>query len=513
MGNRKKQVKKDIDYYISHLRRYNELMEENEVDREIILYITNLNKLETKNFSNLNEKQLQKLKQEHEEDYINLYLKKIKQNTTAFDLLDKDAFKQYVDIITNATIDLQLQELKKMGYNVFINTDFSKIKLSKDFILYIDFNDLLAVQKELKDTQDLNIEITDTVIHDLLYKYHYKATEKRIKKQVEERNAYYTARHKRYLAIEEKAKEITDKINKALENVKGEVDTQPTNFKPVIPNKYYVLNNPITNLLDKISDKQVIDLTGKGHNYSVELFFKEYTPDKKVDYFDMLILARLYLLFKSNTFVTPTMIYRSMTGGKAPKTKPKGVLEAIENSIDKLRHTDITMKPSSKDNDKYFKDKGIDIELKGSLLNLIEITEKQNGQIVKGYMISGFNPYFTFSENIKQFININLKLLENNDKTLKNNIDNITLTCFLVDRIEQIKNANGKMGNKIAYNSIYKALDINDKNLSKKQYYNKTSNIRFNTTKILDDKKAKGLIKDYKEYKSNQVIKGIEIFY
>ena len=45
MGNRKKQVKKDIDYYISHLRRYNELMEENEVDREIILYITNLNKL------------------------------------------------------------------------------------------------------------------------------------------------------------------------------------------------------------------------------------------------------------------------------------------------------------------------------------------------------------------------------------------------------------------------------------------------------------------------------------
>lgn len=115
MGNRKKQVKKDIDYYISHLRRYNELMEENEVDREIILYITNLNKLATKNFSNLNEKQLQKTKQEHEENYINLYLKKTKQNTSAFDLLDKDAFKQYVDIITNATIDLQLQELKKNG--------------------------------------------------------------------------------------------------------------------------------------------------------------------------------------------------------------------------------------------------------------------------------------------------------------------------------------------------------------------------------------------------------------
>lgn len=509
-------LESDTDYIIdtSKITTQNNIEE----NYKINCYIGLLNSTLKEDLSKYTDEQLQNRIIRHNKEYIDTFINDIKQN--AFDLLNDDVFEKYVNLTTTATIELQLKELKKLGYNKFIATDFEKKGLNKDFVLYIDINTLIKIQKELKNVIELGNEITDDIVHSQLYKYQKEIIIKNTKKLIKDREKYYISRHNKYLMIQDLLEKINEKFKEQqnkLKTNKNELSTDTNNFKPVIPEYYSIINNQVANNLDHLAESKTVDLTNKGHEYTIELFFDEWIPEKQLDYLDVIILTHLYLLFQYNTYVTSSMIFYSITGGKTKRKNPK-IIKLIEDRIKKLRHTDISMQMDKlKDKDikayQYFKDKKIE-SLKGSLLNLMVAQITQNGQQIEAYYIAGINVFFNFCLSMKQFINNDIKYLENSDKSkLQYSEENIILTNYIVERITKIINSGGKLKNKITYESIYKALNLDNKCLNQKQIYNKTSQIRYNVLKILDDKKDKGLIKSYEEYKEKQTLKGVKIVY
>ena len=77
--------------------------------------------------------------------------------------------------------------------------------------------------------------------------------------------------------IQKMNEKIKEEQNKLKTN-KNELSTDTNNFKPVIPEYYSIINNQVANNLDHLAESKTVDLTNKGHEYTIELFFDEWIP-------------------------------------------------------------------------------------------------------------------------------------------------------------------------------------------------------------------------------------------
>lgn len=225
---------------------------------------------------------------------------------------------------------------------------------------------------------------------------------------------------------------------------------------------------------------------------------KELTPYDR-DVHDALVT--LYV-DGDNKYITPQMIYKTMTGNQETKLTPKQ-LEAINNSLNKLMYSKLVIEASNAECEAYGFDKWT---YEGTVIQGEKATARVNGVIVEVYHLLREPALYTYASLKNQISRLDIKLL---NSPVNKNEENITLQSYLLRRINGIKSA--KISTTILYSTIYEQLDIqasSDGALRKKKL-----KVRNTVKKILDYLKAQDFIKNYTENTNGQEVKSITISY
>ena len=214
-------------------------------------------------------------------------------------------------------------------------------------------------------------------------------------------------------------------------------------------------------------------------------------------------LATLYI-DGGNEFITPQMIYRTMTGN--PKTTlTQKQQEAISRSLNKLMYSKLVIKPSEEECKAYgFRP----FTYRGTVIQCEEVTVKLNGVIVDVYHLLSEPALYTHANLINQICRLDIKLL---NSPVNKNEENITLQGYLLRHINGIKRS--KLSPTILYESIYKQLGIQAQASSDGALRKKKLKVRNTVKKILDYLKAHDFIKNYTENSDGQEVTGITISY
>ena len=203
-----------------------------------------------------------------------------------------------------------------------------------------------------------------------------------------------------------------------------------------------------------------------------------------------------------NEYITPQMIYRTMTGN--PKTTlTQKQQEAISRSLNKLMYSRLIINASKEECEAYRFDK---FTYEGTVIQGEKATAKVNGVIVEVYHLLREPVLYTHADLINQISRLDIKLL---NSPVSKNEENITLQGYLLRHINGIKRR--KLSPTILYKTIYGQLNIqasSDGALRKKKL-----KVRNTVKKILDYLKAHDFIKNYTENSHGQEVTGITISY
>lgn len=226
---------------------------------------------------------------------------------------------------------------------------------------------------------------------------------------------------------------------------------------------------------------------------------KELTPyDREVH--DALVT--LYI-DGGNEYITPQMIYRTMTGNREAKLMPKQ-LEAISNSLNKLMYSKLVIKASDAECKAYGFDKWT---YDNTVIQGKKKTVIMNGKVIEAYHLLTEPALYTYASLKNQISRLDIKLL---NSPVNKNEENITLQSYLLRRMGAIKKS-PKLSPTISYNTIYEQLDIQASSvgtLRKKKF-----KVRNTVKKILDYLKAQNFIKNYTENIHGQEVISITISY
>lgn len=221
------------------------------------------------------------------------------------------------------------------------------------------------------------------------------------------------------------------------------------------------------------------------------------TISKTITAFDREVhdaIVSLYVDGK-NEFVTPLMIYRTMTGDPKAKINPKKA-EAISNSVTKCSMTRIII-DSSDEADAFEMDK---LYYEGNLIYTKKVKGEHNGKISEWIYIMEQPILYTYAKNKKQIARTDINLL---NTPINKSDEVIILQGYLLRRILAMQGS--KLNRNILYETIYKHLEISASSpgaLRKKQH-----KVRDMTKEILDDWVIKKFIKNYDEnVKNNSII-------
>lgn len=188
-----------------------------------------------------------------------------------------------------------------------------------------------------------------------------------------------------------------------------------------------------------------------------------------------------------NEYITPLMIYRTMTGN-ARAGLSKNILESILESVTKFSLTQITI-----DAEQEAKAYGMDkLIYKGNLIYIERVTGIHNGQVGEWIRILKKPVLYDYASNKNHIARIDLELL---NTPLKKTKEVIIQQTYLLGRILAMRGSN--QSRNILYSTVYQQLDIEAE--SPGALRNKQQKIRDNTKQILDHWKAEGFIKDFKE--------------
>lgn len=227
---------------------------------------------------------------------------------------------------------------------------------------------------------------------------------------------------------------------------------------------------------------------------------KELTPYDR-DVHDALVT--LYVDGR-NEYITPQMIYKTMTGNQETKLTPKQ-LEAINNSLNKLMYSKLIIKASDAECKAYSMSDQFKYE--GTVIQGEKATARVNGVIVEVYHLLREPILYTYADSKNQISRLDIKLL---NSPVNKTEENITLQSYLLRRIDAIKKST-KLRPTISYNTIYEQLDIqasSDGALRKKKL-----KVRNTVKRILDYLKAQNFIKNYTENIHGQEVTSITISY
>lgn len=294
----------------------------------------------------------------------------------------------------------------------------------------------------------------------------------------------------------------------------------PELLKAIRPETAYFPNSLVSNKLtsdDLAQGMMELDVSGsKKHPMVVyaNLTYddNEITMAKKLTAYDRVVHdAVCTLAVANNNVISPEMVYRAMNGLTETTFVSPQAIGAVTKSIEKLRQTFIKIDCTSQIKDRAENEQ---IIFDGYLLALESLTVKRagvkGGVIKKAYKLLSLPVLYRYANGINQVISVPFELLDT--KESGNSTDEvIVIKNYLIKRIALMKNKNNSVkGNKIAYDAIYKELQLDEVKLTAK----KTHQIRNHTKTLLDLWKNRDhFIKGYNEYKEGNTFKGIEIYY
>lgn len=206
-----------------------------------------------------------------------------------------------------------------------------------------------------------------------------------------------------------------------------------------------------------------------------------------------------------NKYMTPTMIYHSMTGYKDKRITDKH-FNAITDSIERLRRIMIKINASNEMNaynqlkEQFYEDYALPMAKYG--------TVKLNGEIVHAYILHSEPVLLKYAKGKNQISSVPITLL---NTPINKTEENIVLQDYLLFRVNAMKNNKNNMSNIIRYEKIYDKIKNNNNNESLTKQ--KKEKIRDSLKVIFDDWVKKDFIKDYEEKKKGKSFYSIEINY
>ncbi len=229
------------------------------------------------------------------------------------------------------------------------------------------------------------------------------------------------------------------------------------------------------------------------------------TGKKELTSYDREVHDAIVTLYvgKGNKYITPQMIYRTITGNKNTKLNPKQK-NSIVNSIEKMMYSRIKIIASKQECEAYGFD---EFSYDGALLFAEKLTATMKGTPTEAYHLLKEPVFYTYANKKNQIERLNIKLL---DSPVSKNEETIILQGYLYRRILAMKSSK-KMKPIIAYDTVYKHLDIqaaSDGALRKKKL-----KIRNTIKKILDYWKEQNFIISYEENSYKNEIVSITIRY
>ena len=200
-----------------------------------------------------------------------------------------------------------------------------------------------------------------------------------------------------------------------------------------------------------------------------------------------------------NEYITPLMIYRTMTGNpKAELTEKKA--KDISDSVTKCSMTRIFI-DSSEEAGAFGMERA---EYEGSLLFAEKIKGSHKGEISEWIHILKTPILYQYADNKGQIARSPIELL---NTPVNKNDEAIILQGYLLRRILAMQGS--KLSRNIVYETVYKHLDISAASagaLRKKQ-----TKVRDTVKKILNDWVSKKFIRTYKENKKGNSIVSLTV--
>lgn len=188
-----------------------------------------------------------------------------------------------------------------------------------------------------------------------------------------------------------------------------------------------------------------------------------------------------------NDYITPLMIYRTMTGNPEAKLTDN-ITKAISESITKCSITRIQI-DATKEAEAWGMDQMI---YEGNLIYTEKVAGKHNGKISEWIHILRRPILYDYANSKNQVARMDIKLL---NTPINKNKENIELQSYLQKRVLDMKGS--RLSRNILYETVYKRLDINSERYKKLR--DKQNKVRDNIKTILDYWKEENFIADYKE--------------
>ena len=291
---------------------------------------------------------------------------------------------------------------------------------------------------------------------------------------------------------------------------------QMKGISSILPEKYIIPNNKLPNALTKkgVELAMELDLTineKKNIVTKVDLDFNEsgitlYGKNKEFTPYDRSVLNAVCSVFEvGNTNFTPSQIYRCMNGlTDGEKVSPKSI-EAITESIDKMRRTYMKI-DCSKEAQAYRNEPNFKAFIEDYILSAKKVTLINGNDKVIGYSINNKPILYEYAQFTKQVVTVPNKWLNTKD-VIRSTPDVIVIREYLLRRIEGMKNPNNKLSNKILFSKIFETIRL------EKPTKQKAQKVRETVEKILTKYKKEGYIKNFKFTKKANAFDGVVITY
>lgn len=195
-----------------------------------------------------------------------------------------------------------------------------------------------------------------------------------------------------------------------------------------------------------------------------------------------------------NKYITPLMVYRTMTGNPKAKLSKKNFNDIV-NSIEKLSKIRVYIDATGE-----IKGRGYNLEqpiFKENLIYTRGVSGIYNGKVSEWIEILEIPVLYRYANSKNQVARMDIFLL---NTPINKNEENIRLQGYIRDRIQAMKGS--KLSKNIVYETVYKQLNINNKTY--KRLRDKQSKIRNTIKEILDYWVEKDFIKGYEENPKNQ---------
>lgn len=252
--------------------------------------------------------------------------------------------------------------------------------------------------------------------------------------------------------------------------------------------------------VEKRNSKKFIDTL-----VTVDFDMPNVQMSRDISLYDRIVHDAITSLFISggNEYLTPLMIYRTMTGN--PKAAPKKEqLQRVSESVRTLSRIRIIIKAEEEKEKFGLKNSSYE----GNLIATEIVRGKYNGKEDEWIRLLRSPILYDYSSerSNQQISRTEIKML---NTPINKNVEKMELQYYLLQRIETIKNANAKTSNRILFERIYEVLKIEAKSSSSLR--NKQAKIREATFTILDYWVENKFIKSYKKVNKAKSIIAIDI--